>query len=233
MLRTLFATAKVAVAQLREEGTIDTLKEHARDFKREMTHELDRYRWFDAARRGQVGEMIVIHLRHPEAVEWRDEDGNTALLFCAQVAHRQVNYDACKFLLENGADPHHRNRAGQNAVDLGMITEYPLDPLFSTWVDDDEDAPQSWTANDDPDTQSAPVAPAPQTADNGVFAVDEDGFVKAADGSTVAGFGDQKEAAHWILKVGQAQSLSQRFEIALHPSRTGYAAVARTIAPSP
>lgn len=56
---------------------------------------------------------------------------------------------------------------------------------------------------------------------DGRFAVDDDGLVRSSKGGPVI-FGDQKQAAKWILNVGHKTSPDQIFEIANHPSGKGY-----------
>lgn len=52
--------------------------------------------------------------------------------------------------------------------------------------------------------------------DGGRYGVDEFGFVRSEKGGPIR-FGDQKQAAKWILNVGHRKSPDQIFEVANHP----------------
>ena len=56
---------------------------------------------------------------------------------------------------------------------------------------------------------------------DGRFTVDDAGHVASSKGGPVR-FGDQKQAAKWILNVGHKSSPDQVFEIANHPSGSGF-----------
>ena len=58
---------------------------------------------------------------------------------------------------------------------------------------------------------------------DGRFVVDENGFVMSSAQGPIR-FADQKQAAKWILNVGQKQSPDQIFEIAVHPTGKGFTA---------
>lgn len=58
---------------------------------------------------------------------------------------------------------------------------------------------------------------------DGRFVVDENGHVMSSAEGPIR-FADQKQAAKWILNVGQKQSPDQIFEIAVHPSGKGFTA---------
>ena len=67
-------------------------------------------------------------------------------------------------------------------------------------------------AGSDAKTSSTAAAPDAESR----FPTDEFGFVASDKGGPIR-FGDQKQAAKWILNVGQKQSPDQVFEIANHP----------------
>lgn len=56
---------------------------------------------------------------------------------------------------------------------------------------------------------------------DGRFVVDENGYVASDKGGPVK-FGDQKQAARWIINVGHKKSPDQVFEIANHPGGKGF-----------
>jgi hypothetical protein len=58
---------------------------------------------------------------------------------------------------------------------------------------------------------------------DGRFVVDENGHVMSSAEGPIR-FADQKQAAKWILNVGQKESPDQIFEIAVHPSGKGFTA---------
>ncbi len=158
-------------------------------------------------------DVVLVIGHHPKAVHWFDRTGCTAL----RAAIEDERLDIANFLLASGAHLHQPDNVG--------VTPWARAQEKGWYIHEGTSLRQaSRPTNADP-------APAPVNAQNGVFSVDAEGFLKAADGRRIACFGDQKEAAHWILKIGQRQSLSQHFDIALHPSRPGFAAVDRTAGP--
>lgn len=67
---------------------------------------------------------------------------------------------------------------------------------------------------------------------DGRFVVDENGHVMSSAQGPIR-FADQKQAAKWILNVGQRQSPDQIFEIAVHPTGKGFTARERGRSESP
>lgn len=68
--------------------------------------------------------------------------------------------------------------------------------------------------------------PGPQGQD-GSFATDDFGFVRSDAGGPIK-FGDQKQAARWIINVGHKLSPDQIFEIVNHPGKNGGYSVRET-----
>lgn len=75
-----------------------------------------------------------------------------------------------------------------------------------------------------PDYSKAKSSNQARTPDSdGRFVVDENGYVMSSAEGPIK-FADQKQAAKWILNVGQKQSPDQIFEIAVHPTGKGFTA---------
>lgn len=72
-----------------------------------------------------------------------------------------------------------------------------------------------WNAN-----ERSTNTPGAQDAD-GRWPTGANGYVTSSTGGPII-FGDQKQAARWILREGQAKSPDQFFEIAVHPSGQGF-----------
>lgn len=119
-----------------------------------------------------------------------------------------------------GADQPRAERAQRAANEEELRARYEQARADSQYQDFSAKARERYKA----ETGTTSNKEAPLNGD-GRLDTDEFGYVKSDKGGPIR-FGDQKQAAKWIINVGHKQSVDQVFEVANHP-KGGFTAVER------